>query len=43
MVRYLTLDGIVGDLSSCVETFAEALAQNVKMEVLMMREVRIKW
>ena len=42
-VRYLTLDGIGPDMSSSAEILGEAMALNTKMEVLQMREARIKW
>lgn len=42
-VRYLTLDGIGPDVSSSAEILGEALALNTKMEVLQLREARIKW
>jgi Ran GTPase-activating protein (RanGAP) involved in mRNA processing and transport len=42
-VRYLTLDGITPDISPSVEMFGYALSLNCKMEVLMMRELKIKW
>lgn len=42
-VRYLTLDNIQPDLSPSLEILGEALSENTKLEVLIMRENRLKW
>jgi hypothetical protein len=42
-IRYLTLDNMQPDLSNAIEIMGEALAMNTKLEVLIMRENRIKW
>ena len=42
-VRYLTLERMGSDLSLNLEALAEALADNVKLEVLILRDNRLKW
>jgi hypothetical protein len=42
-IRYLVIDGIQPDLSNSIEVLGDALSENNKMEVLIMRENRIKW
>lgn len=42
-MRYLTLEKMQPDLSSNIETIGEALAENARLEVLILRENRIKW
>lgn len=42
-IRFLTLDNMTPDLNSSIESFAEALATNKMLEVLIMRENRLKW
>ena len=42
-MKYLVLDNITPDLSSSLEILGEALGENVKLEVLIMRENKIKW
>jgi Ran GTPase-activating protein (RanGAP) involved in mRNA processing and transport len=42
-IRYLVLDNMQPDLSVSLEVLGEALAQNTKLEVLIMRENRMKW
>jgi hypothetical protein len=41
-LKFLTLDGMMPGLSSCIESLGEALGKNKKLEVLNMRRVRIK-
>lgn len=42
-IRYLTIENMQPDLSPCLEVIAESLAENLKVEVLIMRENRLKW
>lgn len=42
-LRYLTIDSMQPDLSVGAEALGEALATNNKLEVLIMRENKIKW
>ena len=42
-IRYLTLEKMQPDLSQNIECLGEALADNVKLEVLILRDNRIKW
>lgn len=42
-IRYLVMDGIQPDLSSSLEILGEAIAENTKIEVLIMRENKLKW
>lgn len=42
-IRYLTLERMNPDLSHNLEQLGEALAENVKLEVLVLRENRLKW
>jgi hypothetical protein len=42
-IRYLVMDQILPDLSGSLEILGEALAENTKLEVLMMRENKLKW
>ena len=37
------MDQILPDLSSSLEILGEAIAENQKMEVLVMRENKLKW
>jgi len=37
------MDGIQPDISNSLEVLGEALSENNKLEVLIMRENRIKW
>jgi hypothetical protein len=39
----LILDNIQPDLSHAVEVLGEAIAENTRLEVLIMRENKIKW
>ena len=42
-IRYLTLEKMQPDLSHNIETIGEALAENNKLEVLVIRDNKIKW
>jgi hypothetical protein len=42
-IRYLTLDNMQPDLSPSLEILGEALSENTRLEVLIMRENRLKW
>lgn len=42
-IRYLTLEKMQPDLSHNIETLGESLADNTKLEVLILRDNRIKW
>ena len=42
-IRYLTIENMQPDLSPCLEVIAESLAENTKVDVLIMRENRLKW
>ena len=42
-IKFLTLDNMSPDLNSSIESFGEALSSNKKLEVLIMRENKIKW
>jgi hypothetical protein len=42
-IRYLVLDNIQPDLSVSLEVLGEALSKNTELEVLIMRENRLKW
>jgi len=37
------LDNILPDLGNSIEILGEALSQNTKLEVLIMRENKLKW
>ena len=39
----MTLDNIQPDVSPSLEILSEALAENTKLEVLIMRENKLKW
>ena len=42
-VRFLTMEKMSPDLSGNIETIGESLAENTKLEVLILRDNRIKW
>lgn len=42
-IRFLTLENMYPDLSNNIETIGEALAENTKLEVLIMRDNKLKW
>ncbi len=42
-IRYLTCEKMQPDLSLNLETIGEALAENNKLEVLVIRDNKIKW
>lgn len=42
-IRYLTMEKMQPDLSNNIETLGESLADNTKLEVLILRDNRIKW
>lgn len=42
-LRFLTMERMQPDLSMNIETMGEALAENTKLEVLILRDNRIKW
>jgi len=42
-IRYLIIDNILPDLSNSLEILGEALSENTKLEVLIMRENKLKW
>lgn len=42
-IRYLIMDSIQPDLSNSLEILGEALSENIKLEVLIMRENKLKW
>ena len=42
-IRYLTMEGLQPDPSRIVEDFGETLAKNNRLEVLIMKENKIKW
>ena len=42
-IRYLTMEKMNPDLSNNIETLGESLADNTKLEVLILRDNRIKW
>ena len=42
-IRYLTLEKLQPDLTNNIETLGESLADNNKLEVLILRDNRIKW
>lgn len=42
-VRYLIMDSIQPDLSNSIEILGEALCENTKIEVLIIRENKLKW
>ena len=42
-IRYLTMENLGSDLNSTVQVLGETLASNTKLEVLIMRENKIKW
>lgn len=39
----MVLDNIIPDLSGSLEILGEAINENVKLEVLIMRENKLKW
>lgn len=43
VIRYLIFDNCQPDLSNSIEILGEALNENIKLEVLVMRENKIKW
>ena len=42
-IRYLTIESLQPDISSSIETIGESLAENEKLEVLVLKENKIKW
>ena len=42
-IRYLTLEAMQPDLSNNIESIGDALAENKRLEVLVLRDNRIKW
>lgn len=42
-IRHLTLDNMLPDMSPSLEILSEALSENTKLEVLIMRENKLKW
>lgn len=42
-IRFLTLENMYPDLSNNIETIGEALSENTKLEVLILRDNRLKW
>jgi len=42
-LRFLTMEKMHPDLSLNIETMGEALAENTKLEVLILRDNKIKW
>ena len=42
-IRYLVLDNIQPDLSGCLELMGTTFAESQKLEVLNMRENKLKW
>lgn len=42
-IRYLTMENMQPDFSPNIETLGEALADNKKLEVLVLRDNKIKW
>jgi len=42
-IKYLIMDNIQPDLSPCIEILGEALNENTKLEVLILRENKLKW
>jgi hypothetical protein len=42
-IRYLTLENLQPDISLNIEILGEALAENKRLEVLVLRDNKIKW
>ena len=42
-IRYLTIEALQPDISTSIEVIGESLSENVKLEVLVLRENKIKW
>ena len=42
-IRNLILDNVQPDLCAALEVLGEAISQNTKLEVLIMRENKLKW
>ena len=42
-VKYLTLEKMQPELSPNIETLGDSLAENVNLEVLILKDNRIKW
>lgn len=42
-IRHLVLDGLHPDLSGSLETLGEAISDNTKLEVLILRDNKLKW
>ena len=42
-IRYLTIENLQPDISQTIEVVGEALAENVNLEALVLRENKIKW
>ena len=42
-IRFLTMEKMQPDLSQNIDTIGEALAENTKLEVLILRDNKIKW
>jgi hypothetical protein len=43
LIRYFILDNCQPDLSNSIEILGESLNENIKLEVLIIRENKIKW
>ena len=42
-IKYLIIDSIMPDLSNSLEILGEALVENTKLEVMIMRDNKLKW
>ena len=42
-IKYLTIEDLKPDISSSLESIGDALGDNIKLEVLVLKENRIKW